>query len=111
MGPLVPGRCSGRAKVWRPANAEVTPGPRCVVASDEGGDPRPWEAEGAVRRDCLEHRGPLLERLLLVGVVCGILTLCLGFPAVPGAGLAVTTWWMARDDLERMAAGQVDPRG
>jgi hypothetical protein len=88
---------------------------------------RPWERPGAVRRDCVSHRGPLLRALSAAALLLvllsfaaailsplmarplGVLLLALLWSA--GLGLAVTTYALARRDLALMAAGLMDPAG
>ena len=78
---------------------------------DSPEEERPWEEPGAVRRDCAPHRGPLLQTLGTVSVVCGFLSWCLFFPGLVGlplgAGVSVLAW----RDLKGMEAGLTDPTG
>ncbi len=65
-----------------------------------------------MRRDCLPHRGPLLEllgRFCLVGGLLGVFCLPPLGPAVLLLGLLV--WATARRDLEAMRAGERNPAG
>jgi hypothetical protein len=66
---------------------------------------QPWEEPGAVRRDCLPHRGPWLTLLVVAALLCAI--------ALPPAGLALSilTRRLAKGDLARMAYGTMDPDG
>jgi hypothetical protein len=76
-----------------------------------GEEDRPWEQPGCVRRDCLPHRGPLLL-ILGTAVYClGIVSLCLPPLAVAAIALGLVTSWLARRDLVKIAAGEMDPNG
>jgi hypothetical protein len=44
-------------------------------------------------------------------VVCGLLSFCLVFPAVPGFAFGLAAARMARHDLGVMRAGLMDPNG
>jgi hypothetical protein len=70
-------------------------------------DPRPWDKAGAVRRDCKPHRGAWLRLLGWVSVACIALLPLL----VIGLPLGVVVWGIARHDLRKMDAGQMDPSG
>jgi hypothetical protein len=74
-------------------------------------DDRPWEQPGAVRRDCASHRGGLLLILGMIGVWCGFVSICIGFAAIPGLGIAVVAWALARHDLILMRTGRMDRDG
>jgi hypothetical protein len=71
----------------------------------------PWEQPGAVRRDCLPHRGPLLKGLANVTLVCGVLSWCLFVPAVPGLLSGLTAVILADGDLAKMERQEIDPQG
>lgn len=71
----------------------------------------PWDVPGAVRRDCLPHRG---DRLLFLGnwsFVCGLMAGCVLFTAAPGLPMGVAAFLLAWGDLKQMRAGQMDPTG
>jgi hypothetical protein len=74
-------------------------------------DDRPWEQPGSTRRDCAPHRGDLLLLLGKIGILCGFASLCLGFASIPGLGIAVLVWAMARHDLILMRVGLMDRAG
>jgi hypothetical protein len=74
-------------------------------------DPRPWQEQGAVRRDVAPHRSNLLMLLANVALVLGLSSFCLvvtGWAALP---LGLLVEWLAQRDLEGMQAGTMDPRG
>ena len=73
-------------------------------------EPRPWDQPGQVRRDCEPHWGDLLMLLGAISLGCGLLS-CLVVPALVGVALGFTVLEMARRDLNRMGAGQMDPAG
>jgi hypothetical protein len=75
-----------------------------------GEGPQPWEQPGAVRRDCLPHRAPLLRLLGLTGLLLGVLAL-LVIPAILAVGLGIAVNELGKRDLARMAAGSMDPSG
>lgn len=78
----------------------------------EGGEEeRPWEKPGQVRRDCEPHRSSLLFLMARTSLVCGLLSLCLCFPALVGLPLAVLAYTLANRDLGRMEDGTMDPAG
>jgi hypothetical protein len=69
-----------------------------------GNDLQPWEQAGAVRRDCVSHRGRWLVVLGIAALLCSI--------AFPPAGLALgVLTWLAKRDLAQMDAGLMDPDG
>ena len=79
--------------------------------SPSADEPRPWERAGAVRRDCLPHRGRLILALGGLAEFCGVFA-CLSVVTAPLAIVfGVTTWLMARRDLARMREGLMDPAG
>ncbi len=84
---------------------------RPLVGACPVGDDRPWERPGAVRRDCLAHRAPLLLALADASLLLGILSLCLGFPALAAFACGAVAWGLARHDLGRMGARLMDPSG
>jgi len=99
-------------------------GPEQDVAQEPDGGDRPWERPGAVRRDCAPHRGRLLGVLGGLALVCAALStalLCLVPPPlglegfVPswlsGVALGGVVFALGRRDLQRMAAGRMDPEG
>lgn len=71
----------------------------------------PWERPGPVRRDCAEHRGPLLEKLGHFSAWCGALSLLTLVPSLVALPLGLVVWFMARQDLVRMSQGLTDPTG
>jgi hypothetical protein len=66
---------------------------------------------GQVRRDCEPHHGPLLQLLGAASVVLGVLSVCVLLPSLVGFPLGVGVWRMARQDLEKMHLGRMDPDG
>jgi hypothetical protein len=66
---------------------------------------------GCDRRDCEPHRGRFLQFLALVGMLLGVLSFCLGFPALAGFPLGVAVCAMARRDRDMMDRGLMDPDG
>jgi hypothetical protein len=74
-------------------------------------DPRPWEEPGAVRRDCAPHRANLLAVLGRLSLALGLLSALFGVPLLVGLPVSLATVLLAGRDLERMAAGAMDPRG
>jgi hypothetical protein len=60
---------------------------------------RPWEQAGAIRRDCEPHRGEFLSFLGGVSAVCGLVSLCLVFPALLGLPLGLAAWAISLRDL------------
>lgn len=74
-------------------------------------DPRPWERPGAVRRDCVPHRGHLLLGLAVAGLICGLLSFVLWLPGAFGILLGIASVDLAGRDLLAMEAGVMDPSG
>ena len=54
------------------------------MTGDARDDDRPWEWPGAVRRDCEPRRGDFLMTLAACGMLCGVLSLCMGSPPCSG---------------------------
>jgi hypothetical protein len=91
--------------------------PACPFCGEE------FEGEGGIsaaelapgpmfRRDCEPHRGNWLLALGNVCMTLGALSLCLcGTGGVLAVPLGVVVWVLARNDLARMARGEVDPGG
>jgi hypothetical protein len=77
----------------------------------DGEDDRPWEAPGAVRRDCEPHRGAALYALGLVALVLGFLSGCLLVTAPVALALGVVVRVLARRDMRSIQAGLTDPAG
>jgi hypothetical protein len=102
-------RESGRAAaVWPLADPPSAP-EAALAAAEE--DDRPWERPGALRRDCLPHRGEALRALALVGLVCSVLSLGLWAPGLLGLVLGTAAWALAHRDLARMRGRLMDPAG
>jgi hypothetical protein len=80
-------------------------------AADPSDDARPWEARGAVRRDCAPHRSHILAFLAEVALMLSVFTFCLGPLGILTVGLATTVSVLARGDLVKMRAGTMDPSG
>jgi hypothetical protein len=78
-------------------------------ASDQ--DIRPWERPGADRRDLEPDRGELLQWMGWAGLVCGLASFGLVFPAPAAIALAVAVLIMSRTDLARMRSGLMDRAG
>lgn len=79
---------------------------------------RPWEEPGSpLRRDCESHRGPLiltLGRISLCFAIPGLLGVAFlpfAIASLVGAGLGLTVWLMARDDIQQMNRKEMDPEG
>jgi hypothetical protein len=75
------------------------------------GDFRPWDQPGAVRRDVAPHRAEFLRLLATVSLCFSVAGVLVAVPAVIGVPLAVAACRMADRDLDRIGAGQLDPRG
>jgi hypothetical protein len=77
------------------------------------GDLPPWERPGAVRRDCEPDRAWMLGPMGGLSLLGGVLSLlpCLVGVAPAALALSCTTWLLARQDLGKMRAGRMDPRG
>lgn len=69
------------------------------------GDMRPWELPGAMRRDCLPHRGGFLCALSGASALLTILVGPLGLV------LSVIVWASARHDIAQIRQGLMDARG
>ena len=74
-------------------------------------DVPPWEEPGAVRRDCLPHRGGILNFLGTVAMVAGAISICCVPLALIGLSLGIVVWRLAQRDLIDMEAGKMDPDG
>lgn len=72
---------------------------------------QPWEWLGQSRRDCDSHRGEFLCALATISLVVGGLSILSFFPAILGLPLALLTRRLARRDLDRIFAGDVDHNG
>src|SRR5262249_4944345 len=72
---------------------------------------RPWEAPGAVRRDCEPHRAHLIRLIGAISLTCGLLSICFGLTAIPATVAAMAAWNMANSDLRKMSRGLMDPSG
>jgi hypothetical protein len=71
----------------------------------------PWDEPGQVRRDAEPHRGHLLWTLGTASVTLGVLSAFLVVPGLVGLPLGVVAMVTARQDLEQMDAGRMDPGG
>lgn len=80
-------------------------------AAGPSADARPWEARGAVRRDCAPHRSHILAFLAEVALMLSVFTFCLGPLGLLTVGLATTVSVLARGDVVKMRAGTMDPAG
>src|SRR5262249_54603680 len=69
---------------------------------------RPWEREGAGRRDCVPDRAVSLFALGVLAAGLGGVSVCCLWPSLVGLPLAVAVWRMARHDLAEMTAGRMD---
>jgi hypothetical protein len=67
------------------------------------GDERPWEQAGAIRPDCIPHRGPQLLRLGFASVLLA--------PAGVGLALGAIVWCLANWDLQQMRSGLMHAAG
>jgi hypothetical protein len=91
--------------------------PFCEERLEEEDDEedRPWEREGAVRRDCQPHRGSLVLTLGIIGLAVSPLALCCGIFSLPfivvSFSMGITAWVMAQGDLRKMRIGEMDPQG
>ena len=72
---------------------------------------QPWELDGRSRFDCLPDRAWLLTPLARVSVLAGGLSFLCLLPAAVGLPLGVIVAFLARRDLDDMAAGEMDQRG
>jgi hypothetical protein len=68
-------------------------------------DERPWELPGAMRRDCLPHRGGLLCNLTGASTLLAMLVGPLGLV------LGVIVWASARHDIAQIRQGSMDTSG
>jgi hypothetical protein len=82
-----------------------------VIADQGDDDSRPWERPGIVRRDVEPYCGRLLEALGFKSLVMGVIAPLLVLPALVAFPLGVVVWVVARRDLRKMAAGEMDPEG
>ena len=71
----------------------------------------PWERPGAVRRDCEPHRGDVLSWLGKASRVLSLFSCRCFFPCLLGFPLGLTTWLLARQDLQQMQTGRRDRGG
>jgi hypothetical protein len=92
----------------RSQDAVAEPEPRSPIDADED---RPWGQPDTLRRDCEPDRGNLLALLSKVALWCGLLSFVLAVPALVGILVGLVALMMARLDLERMEAGDLDPQG
>jgi len=85
--------------------------PACVHCNhllEEDGDRPP----GGRRRDCDDHRGPLIDSLGTISLLCSVMGLCTaGIGVVAGLITGIVAVSLAAGDLERMRKGEVDPDG
>lgn len=72
---------------------------------------RPWELSGEARYDCEPHRAKQLAIPAYISIVAGIASLICFYPALVGLPLGLVVWSMARQDLDRIAAGDMDHNG
>ncbi|HEV3261733.1 MAG TPA: hypothetical protein VG013_33090 [Gemmataceae bacterium] len=100
-----------------PAPVGAVACPNCgefLEDDDDEEDERPWDREGAIRRDCEPHRGTLVMVLGIISVAVSPLTVC-GLFSIPFAitalSLGVSSWVMGRGDLRKMNQRSMDPQG
>lgn len=62
------------------------------------------------RRDNEPHRAPFLKLLAILGIILGLGS-CLVLPGILGLVLGLAVQSIADRDLDKMAAGLMDPRG
>jgi hypothetical protein len=67
----------------------------------DGHEPRHWEP----------HRGGAILTLGILSALFGVLSLCLGAPAIAGLGFGIPAWAMAAHDLHKMRMGVMDRNG
>lgn len=99
--PLCPA-CQG------PADWDAAACPHCGQPFDPADAPRRWPT----RRDGEAHRGPLIDNLGALSLLCGMVGFCtggLGAAVALAAGLAAVV--MADRDLAAMRRGDLDPAG
>lgn len=104
--------CPGCGRKLRVAEG-LAAGARCPTCGEtfaptgETADEPPWQRAGAIRRDCLPHRGGLILGLGVAGLVGST------HPALAWAGLplSLTALVMGRHDLRRMSEQLIDPNG
>jgi hypothetical protein len=94
----------------RPVGWDAAACPNCKLLLDplDADDRGQWSR----RRDAQPHRGQLIDSLGSVSLFAGALSLCtgpLGFFVALLAGVPALV--MARNDLEQMQAGVIDPAG
>jgi len=100
-----------------PVPVGVVACPYCGEFLDEVEDEaeRPWEREGAIRRDCEPHRGTLVMVLGIVAVAVSPLAVCCGLLSIPfvaiSLSLGFSAWMMGRGDLRKINQRIMDPRG
>jgi hypothetical protein len=86
--------------------------PACVhcnhlLEGEDGDHPPPGR-----RRDCDDHRGPLIDSLGTISLLCSVMGLCTaGIGVVAGLITGIVAVTMARSDLARMRRGEMDPDG
>jgi hypothetical protein len=71
----------------------------------------PWELSGESRYDCEPHRARLLAFLAYGSLVAGSLSFVCFFTGLVGLPLGLVAWSMARRDLDRISAGDMDQNG
>jgi hypothetical protein len=81
------------------------------VDDSDSTDEAPWERAGSARLDSELHRGRLLSLLGTVSFCCGVVAVCVAPVGVVGLLLGHWVRTAARRDLEKMAAGAMDPDG
>src|ERR1700682_3739034 len=75
-------------------------------------DDRPWDEPGSFRFDYEPHRGTFLLVLADISLSCAILALVLaGIPVLVSLPLSIAVQLMARKDLRKIDARQMDPNG
>ena len=72
-------------------------------------DDRPWEAPGAVRRDCVPHRAGILLPLGVAACVLGLLSGFFLLTAPIAISLGAIVRSLSRRDLASIRAGLMDP--
>ena len=64
-----------------------------------------------MRLDCEPHRARLVRFLGIAGLILSVVALCGGVAGLVGLPCSLAAWIMAREDLAKMRAGVMDPRG